>query len=228
MKELEWNVWYDTVSLFLLLERFSIISDATFLLYWLYIIIDGIFIKRENIMNYEKLSKEALTCMYIKTLLQFVIVAGGLIIVNILFQGDFPDFVSPMIYGMIGIDFLYVLISPKIRYERYRYRLTEEELEVRKGLIVIKTEIVPIERLHKIEVTSGPLFRAFHLKEVLATTAGGDIQISYLSDEIADEIAKHLKKRINTIAVEERDVEKEAIQELVSDEQMVGEQDGTR
>ena len=75
---------------------------------------------------------------------------------------------------------------------------------MRKGLFIIKTEIVPIERLHKIEVSSGPIFRAFGLKEIKVTTAGGEIRVSYLSNDVADKIAEHLKVRINTIVVEER------------------------
>lgn len=163
-------------------------------------------------MQYEKLNKKALTCMYVKTVIQFIIVSVFLIILNLSFKEKWPVLVTGIIYGLIGLDFLYLLISPKIRYERYRYCLTEEELEVRRGLIVIKTEIVPIERLHKIEVSSGPFFRAFGLKEVLVTTAGGDVRISFLENEVADRIAQHLKKRINTIAQEERfaDMEEEA------------------
>lgn len=186
-------------------------------------------------MDYKKLDKKAIACMYVKTFIQFVIIAGGLIVANVLFGENLPTVLSKIIYIVIGVDFLYLLISPKIRYERYRYRLTAEELEVQRGLVVIRTEIVPIERLHKIEVTSGPIFRAFHLKEVLATTAGGDIHISYLTDETADEIAGHLKKRINTIAVEERNVQKETVlnpktAEIsdVLDERIVEEQDGAR
>lgn len=104
---------------------------------------------------------------------------------------------------------LYFLIAPKVRYERYRYILNEEELEVRKGIVTIKTQIVPIERLHKIEVSCGPILRAFGLKDVLATTAGSDIKVEFLTDEVAEKIAEYLKKRINAIVVEEREAVRE-------------------
>lgn len=142
--------------------------------------------------------------MYLKSIIRFVFSTVVILGCAFLAKEDIPEFVSIIIYIVVGIGFLDMLIAPRLRYERYRYILTEEEFEVRKGLIVVKTEIVPIERLHKIEVSSGPLFRAFGLKEVLATTAGGDVRVSFLEDETANQIAAHLKKRINTIAVEER------------------------
>lgn len=157
-------------------------------------------------MKYEKLSKKALVCMYVKTAVQFVFIAVLVVFLSWTFGDEWSEMVTGILYGGIGVDFLYLMISPKIRYERYRYRLTEEELEVRRGLLVVETEIVPIERLHKIEISSGPFFRAFGLKEVLVTTAGGEVKVSYLEDEVAEQIAKHLKKRINNIAKEEHTV----------------------
>lgn len=156
-------------------------------------------------MKYEKLGKKALTCMYVKTLIQFVITTVVIFVANGLFREEWPAFVSYILYGIVGLDMLYLLIAPKIRYERYRYCLSENGIEVREGLIIVTTEIVPIERLHKIEVSSGPIFRAFSLKEVLVTTAGGDLRISYLDEKAAEQISAYLRKRINEIVAQERE-----------------------
>lgn len=158
-------------------------------------------------MEYKKLNKKAMTCMYVKTWIASMIWIVGMVAFNILLKDEIPSVVSGVIYGLVAVIIIYSLIAPKLRYERYRFLLTEEEFAVRKGLMVTKTEIVPIERLHKIEVSSGPIFRAFGLKEIKVTTAGGEINVSYLDNEVADKIAEHLKTRINTIAVEERNAE---------------------
>ena len=170
--------------------------------------------------NYEKLGKRALTCMYVKSLIGFLVTAAIILVVNGLCKDEWPEIVSYVLYGIIGGCFLYLLAAPRIRYERYRYRLTEEGIEVRKGLIVVTTEIVPIERLHKIEVSSGPIFRAFGLKEVLVTTAGGDLRVSYLDSKVAERISEHLRKRINAIVAEERDT-------VIAGKQETEAQDGT-
>ena len=160
-------------------------------------------------MDYKKLDKKALTCMYVKEWIGSIIWIVLLLVGNFLLADEIPTFVSYIIYGVVVFIVVISLIAPKVRYERYRYLLSEEEFAVRRGLIVTTTEIVPIERLHKIEVSSGPIFRAFGLKEIKVTTAGGEIKISYLTNEVADQIAEHLKIRINAIAVEERKAEAE-------------------
>ncbi len=179
-------------------------------------------------MDYKKLNKKAMTCMYVKTWIANIIWIPGILATSILFKKELPSVVLAIMYGLLAIIVIYSLIAPKLRYERYRFLLTEEEFSVRKGLIVTKTEIVPIERLHKIEVSSGPIFRAFGLKEIKVTTAGGEINVSYLDNEIADRIADHLKIRINTIAVEERSAdnlqdEQDALSDTIDEGYMEGE-----
>ncbi len=179
-------------------------------------------------MDYKKLNKKAMTCMYVKTWIVSIFWITGMVIFNILLKDEIPPVVIGVIYGLVAVMVVYSLIAPKLRYERYRFLLTEEEFSVRKGLIVTQTEIVPIERLHKIEVSSGPIFRAFGLKEIKVTTAGGEINVSYLDNEIADRIADHLKTRINTIAVEERNAEstdelQDTMTEVINDTCMEGE-----
>lgn len=172
-------------------------------------------------MDYKKLNKKAMKCMYVKTWITNLILIAILLVCNFILKEDIPAVVGGIIYGVAVLMVVYAFVAPKVRYERYRFLLNEEEFAVRKGLLVVKTEIVPIERLHKIEVSSGPIFRAFGLKEIKVTTAGGEIDVSYLEDEVADKIADHLKKRINTIAVEERSAEEEDVTLSESDKQDV-------
>ena len=61
-----------------------------------------------------------------------------------------------------------------------------------------------MERLHKLQVSQGPVDRMFGLSSVRVTTAGGDGVIKFLADEEAALIAEHLKDKINQIAAEER------------------------
>ena len=96
-----------------------------------------------------------------------------------------------------------LITSPLIGYRRYRYLLEEDRLEVRKGIFYITRSILPLNRLHQVSISAGPLLRLFRLAEVTATSAGGELTISYLPAETAEEIALHLKDRINIIAKEE-------------------------
>ena len=44
---------------------------------------------------------------------------------------------------------------------------------LREGYLFVKRNIVPIERLHKLEISKGPIDQIFHVAKVTVTTAGG-------------------------------------------------------
>lgn len=77
-------------------------------------------------------------------------------------------------------------------------------MEVREGILVITREIVPIERIHKIEVNAGPIDRMFGLAKVKAVTAGAEVTARFLENEKAEQIAEILKKRINRMVTAKR------------------------
>jgi membrane protein YdbS with pleckstrin-like domain len=97
------------------------------------------------------------------------------------------------------------LIAPFVRYNWYRARFTEEEIDIRQGFLVIEENIIPIERLQKISMETGPLDRAFGMTKVIVYTAGGEETIRFLERERAEEICENLKKWINKYAVEEKE-----------------------
>lgn len=101
------------------------------------------------------------------------------------------------------------IIAPFYRYECYRYRFSEEDIDVREGFVFVHRDIVPIERLHKVALESGPIDRIFRLSKVIVTTAGGDVTIRFLEEETAKKIVDRLKVRINQYAVDRRENERE-------------------
>ena len=155
-------------------------------------------------MNYDKLSKKSIKCMFIATLAQFLISSSILLVAWLIFKEHLPQIVVNIIIGIVALDFLYLIVSPKVRYERYRYSITEDAIDVIEGFIFIERSIVPIGRLHKISIEKGPIDRMFNMAKVIVTTAGGDITIRFLEDEKSEFIADSLKKKINEIAIKSR------------------------
>ena len=153
-------------------------------------------------MSYQKLNRKAISCMYMAGLVQLIII-GAIIGAVLVFSKAENMFI--IIGGILfGLDLLYVIISPKVRYERYRYLLNDEEIDVIEGFIFTERKIVPIERLHKIAIMKGPIDRIFGLAKIVVTTAGGDVTIRFMEDEEADKIAMSLKNRINKIVLDEK------------------------
>lgn len=157
-------------------------------------------------MNYEKLSKKALYCMYTAT------AVGSVIALAVIGAANYFLFRAPeMGVGRLVSLVLAVLtlgdaiLSPYFRYHRYRYSITEESIDIKEGYLFVKRNIVPIERLHKLQTVRGPLDQIFKVAKVVVTTAGGDVTIRFLEEEKAEKIAESLRNRINDIVVEQRE-----------------------
>lgn len=155
----------------------------------------------ETMLEYRALDKKAINCMRMAALIGTVL----LLITAIVFFIFLRDVVWLMIVLglLLALDAVYVIVVPIIRYKRYKYRITEDEIDVIEGFIWVKREIVPIERLHKIEIAQGPIDRLYKLAKVEVTTAGGDVTIRFLERDVAERIADSLKTRINTIVRKE-------------------------
>lgn len=155
-------------------------------------------------MKYEKLNKDAMKCMFVATLVQVLILTSVFFVAWIIFEDTLPAIVETIMLGIVILDVIYLFVSPKVRFERYRYSITDDCIDVIEGFIFVERNIVPIERLHKIAVEKGPIDRMFNLAKVIVTTAGGDVTIRFLDDEKSEFIASSLKKKINEMARESR------------------------
>mgnify|MGYP000025429472 CR=1 FL=1 len=125
-------------------------------------------------MAYEKLSRRALGCMYTAEIIGDVIFIVLIGIVNIFWlipkQIEIGRWISAvlLIYAAVSM-----LAEPYFRYNRYRYSINEECIDIREGYLFVKRNIVPIERLHKLEISKGPIDQIFHVAKVTVTTGGG-------------------------------------------------------
>ena len=157
-------------------------------------------------MKYEKLSKRALGCMYVATALASVIALAVIGAVNWLwiFPKDM-DMLKAVSLALMILILFDALASPYFRYHRYRYSINEECIDIKEGYLFVKRNIVPIERLHKLQTLNGPIDQMFKVANVVVTTAGGDVTIRFLEEEKAEQIAENLRGRINEIVVSQRE-----------------------
>ena len=157
-------------------------------------------------MKYEKLSKRALGCMYVATALASVIALAVIGAVNWLwiFPKDM-DMLKAVSLALMILILFDALASPYFRYHRYRYSNNEECIDIKEGYLFVKRNIVPIERLHKLQTLKGPIDQMFKVAKVVVTTAGGDVTIRFLEEEKAEQIAENLRGRINEIVVSQRE-----------------------
>lgn len=95
----------------------------------------------------------------------------------------------------------YVIFAPERRYRSWGYEATEDELHVRSGLWTRARVAVPFGRVQHIDVTQGPLQRAFGLATLVLHTAGTRSNAVPLpglevqeAERLRDEIRSHIRQ----------------------------------
>lgn len=157
-------------------------------------------------MKYKSLDKKAITIMRINAFISLLIVC----IIFFIFQAlniDMSREVSYIVYPIFGILLfillLNALIFPSIRYQRYKYYISKEMVDVKKGLFIITRSLVPIERVQKIELTNGPIDRYYGLSTVVIYTAAGTVDVKFLDNDeaqkITDELNNIIKDKLNEV-----------------------------
>ena len=63
---------------------------------------------------------------------------------------------------------------------------------------------MPIEWIHKLQTAKGPFDQIFKVAKVIVTTGGGDVTLSFVEEEKAEQIAESLRRRINEIVKDQR------------------------
>ena len=119
----------------------------------------------------------------------------------------FIDGMSESFRDLLGIGLLvltaaiivYLAVGPLVYYARYRYIITDDAIDIRKGIVILRHIVVPIERVHQVEVVRGPINNLFGLADLQVTTAGGQAEIEYLDNDVADSIADDLNRIVNSI-----------------------------
>lgn len=154
----------------------------------------------------EKLSKKALGCMYVATAIGSIVMLAILVVLNVLIFIPEHIMVGMVISVVVALFILlHTAISPYFRFHRYAYKIDEEFIDIREGYLFVSREIVPIQRLHKMQTVRGPIDTLFGVAKVKVTTAGGDVVIRFLEQEKAEKIAEGLGRHINRMVEEQRE-----------------------
>jgi uncharacterized protein len=100
-----------------------------------------------------------------------------------------PDIIAalPVAVALVIVA-LWLTVVPEVRYLRWRWEVTAEEIRLQRGLIVVERTIVPMVRVQHVDTTQGPILGAFGLSEVRIWTAAGPHVIPALGDKHATEL----------------------------------------
>ena len=126
----------------------------------------------------------------------------------LLLVGLFVDFVlleeSGVPRGIVTaaaavLALLILFWTPKRRYRAWAYRMDEDEIRIRSGLLIRSSTIVPFGRVQHTDIVRGPLQRRYGLASLVLHTAGTRSAATILPGleaEEAESMRDHVRARI--------------------------------
>ena len=109
-------------------------------------------------------------------------------------QGSGPPWWINGIAGIVAliISILASTFLPGLRWKRWRYQVDEHEVDLRRGIFIIKRTLIPVKRVQHVDTRQGPILRNYDLSTVAITTAATTHEIPALDSETADEVRNQI------------------------------------
>ncbi len=150
-----------------------------------------------NHAEYESLTQNALKLLYLTTGIQMLFLLLPFLAGGWALQTLTASWGSVLVFASGALLCLVLFLTlPKLRHARYRYLIADDRLEIIEGIFFIKRTLVPIDRVHQIDVARGPLDRFCGVAKVVVTTAGSAAAFRFIEPERAEQIALYLNATI--------------------------------
>ena len=100
-----------------------------------------------------------------------------------------PAVVAGLAAGIVVLVlFIRVVVAPPIWWRIWRYRVTDDQLFLQRGLFVVRRTLIPLIRVQNVDTIQGPIARHFGLSEVVVATAANTTTIPALAAPDAEEL----------------------------------------
>ncbi|MDZ7690213.1 MAG: PH domain-containing protein [Balneolaceae bacterium] len=96
----------------------------------------------------------------------------------------------------LGVTIFSTTIFPSIRWKRWRYQVDEQEIDLRRGIFIVKRTLIPVKRVQHVDTRQGPILRNYDLSSVAITTAATTHEIPALDDETADQVRNQISNYV--------------------------------
>jgi uncharacterized protein len=115
------------------------------------------------------------------------IISIAALVLTILFDWHWGIVVGLFIVA-IAVTYIFVSILPKLRWRRWRYEVREQEIELQRGIIIVKRTLVPMVRVQHVDTGQGPILKKYNLSTITISTAATKHEIPALETSEADEL----------------------------------------
>ena len=94
--------------------------------------------------------------------------------------------VTLVVYALALV--LWLVVLPPIRFSRWRYELSDDYLDIARGIVWRKRFVIPFIRVQNTDTRQGPILRMFGLASVTVATAAGEHEIPGLAFDVAEQL----------------------------------------
>ncbi|MFT4417099.1 PH domain-containing protein [Fredinandcohnia humi] len=121
------------------------------------------------------------------------IITIAVLVLTIVFDWTFWIFGVLVVLCVIE-SILSIFILPKLKWKRWRYEVHEHEIDLQRGVFIVKRTIIPMNRVQHVDTQQGPLLRKHHLATVMISTAATIHEIPALDLEEADQLRDSISR----------------------------------
>ncbi|WP_201716592.1 PH domain-containing protein [Rossellomorea arthrocnemi] len=119
--------------------------------------------------------------------------AAGAIVLTFIF--DWSRWVIVIAVGVLMLfTYLFVLLLPSIKWKRWRYEVREQEIELQRGIFIVKRTLVPMVRVQHVDTVQGPILKRYGLSTITISTAATVHEIPALEMDEADELRNSISQ----------------------------------
>ena len=146
-------------------------------------------------MEYKTLTKNAKYLMTATALLQSLFLLVACMVTGVVAHLYGAAKLAVMITGAV-VALLWAIVFPIVRFKRYKYLIQPDRIEIIQGVFWVTRSVVPIDRIHQINVSRGPLDTAFGVAKVSVITAGSTAVFRFLDEDRAQQLALFLNEKV--------------------------------
>ncbi len=106
------------------------------------------------------------------------------------------------------------IVVPELRWRRWRWEVREHEIDLQRGILVVRRTLIPMARVQHVETERGLIGQALGLSTVEIHTAAGSHEIPLLRDDDAGTIRARIAELART------DVDEAAEPERTDDDEI--------
>lgn len=121
------------------------------------------------------------------------IITIAVLVLTIIFDWTFWIFGVLLVLSVLE-SILSIFILPKLKWKRWRYEVHEHEIDLQRGVFIVKRTIIPMNRVQHVDTQQGPLLRKHELATVTISTAATIHEIPALDLEEADQLRDYISK----------------------------------